>query len=563
MRIIVEKEDRFLIQFDYNKRISGAVAKLPEASLNYQYKRWEVPIRYRSEVMNFGYQFSFDLPEKKSQRRVFSDPILELPKLNQDIKLLMNLYEYQKDGVAYSLVNGPSINGDAPGAGKTAQAIATVIAKDMFPCLVICPAGLKYNWEIEWNIWTKEHKALILTDSVKHTWPYFHKMGMYDVFITNYESLKKYFELLTVIPPGEKFKIEHIQFHPNIKLFKSVIIDEAHRCRNTDTIQSKMTYGISRDKFNLPLTGTPIVNKPIDLLPLLLIVNKIHHFGGIKNFKEMCADEDRWPEINYILRTHCYFRREKKDVIKELPDLFRQKVFCELTNREEYDAAMLDLESYLREYRQATDQQIAKSMKGKIMVQIGVLKNISARGKLHDVMEYIDDIIDSGEKIVVFLYLHEVAEKLREHYPDALFFTGAQTPEQKNKAIHDFQKCTICDKRFERHDDEDHEFSPSEHKLIFVNYISGGEGITLTASSRMAHIEFGWTPKDVEQPESREHRKSQKGSVQSSFFLGKNTIDEKVYQVIMDKMEMVSLCTGTDNEIKESVVDSVIKLLSK
>ncbi|MCE5332906.1 MAG: hypothetical protein LLF95_12300, partial [Bacteroidales bacterium] len=93
-----------------------------------------------------------------------------MPKLNVELDLLMKPYEHQKEGVAYFLENGSSIDGDAPGAGKTLTAIATICHLDLFPCLVVSPCGLKYNWEQEWLMATDKHKPLILTDSVKHTW---------------------------------------------------------------------------------------------------------------------------------------------------------------------------------------------------------------------------------------------------------------------------------------------------------------------------------------------------------------------------------------------------------
>ena len=562
MRIIVEKENQFYISFDYDKRVSSAVVKLPNVSYNGKFKRWECPSSNANEVFNFGAKFGFQLPDKISKRKVF-ETASEMPKLKQEIELLMKLYEYQSDGVAYNLEHGSTIVGDQPGLGKTAISIATVIAKNLFPCLVICPASLKYNWEAEWKLWTNKHHPAILTDTIKHTWPVFHQMGMHDVFITNYESLKKFFVVSAKPPKGEKLSVKHIKFHPNISLFKSIIVDESHKVKEPGTMQSKLVYGISRSiELSLLLSGTPIVNKPIDLLSQILIINKINHFGGIANFREMCADEDRWAEINSILRNNCYFRREKKTVLKDLPDKYRQKVFCSIDNQQEYNTAYGDLEIYLKDYKNATDAQIMKSMKGKIMVQMGILKNISARGKLADVMEYIDDVVDSGEKIVVFIYLHEVADILKQHYPKALFFTGSETSEQRNKAVHDFQKCTICDTRYERHGD-DHEFEPSDKQVIFVNYKSGGVGITLTAASRVAFVELPWHNADTDQCEDRCHRISQKNAVQVTYFLGKDTIDESIYQIINEKREMSNTCTGAEDNTEESTINSIIQLLNK
>lgn len=559
MKTIVEKEDKYLIQFDFSRVITRAVTKLPSVEYNIKYKRWECP--KSSQVIDFAHRFGFEMTGNISRKKVF-EVNYDMPKLEQPIALNLSPYEYQKEGIAYGLKHGSCINGDAPGLGKTGESIATVIAKGKFPCLIICPSSLKINWETEWKLWS-DHKPVILTDSIKHTWETFYKMGVYDVFIVNYESLKKYFVVDINVPKGESLLLKHINFLPSIELFQSVIIDESHRVKDKTTLQSKLSYGIASGKFVQLLSGTPIVNKPIDLMFQLMIIDKIKEFGGATAFREMCADEERWPEINSILRNNCYFRREKKNVLKQLPDKFRQKVYCSISNQDEYNSAMSDLEAYLREYKKATESDIMRSMRGKIMVQIGILKNISARGKLNDVIEYIDDVMESNEKLVVFIYLNEVAEILKRHYPSALFFTGSESQEKRNENIQKFQECAICGTRYERHDNLGHEFIPSEHNLIFVNYKAGGVGITLTAASRVAFIELPWHSADTDQCEDRCHRISQKNAVQVSYFIGKNTIDETIYEIINDKRQMATSCTGAIDETEESTVDSIINLLSK
>jgi SWI/SNF-related matrix-associated actin-dependent regulator 1 of chromatin subfamily A len=561
--IIVEKENRFLIQFDFNRRISKEILKVPEVEYNHKYRRWEAPIHAADSVFRFGARFGFILPEKVSRPNPFHRVTAELPELKHEIEgLKMNLFPYQKNGVAYALEKGSCIMGDAPGLGKTAQAIAAVCAADLFPCLVICPASLKYNWLLEWKLWTDRHDAAILTDAIKNTWNVFHQMGLHDVFITNYESLKKYFVVKIDTPRGERFKVSHVRFNPNMQLFKSVIIDESHKCKDASTMQSKLCYGLTRNKeMILLLTGTPIVNRPVDLLSQILMVGKMQPFGTISAFREMCADEERWPEINALLRENCYYRREKQSVLKDLPDKYHQKVYCSIDNREEYRAALDSLATYLTEYRQATEAQVMKSMRGEIMVRIGILKDIAARGKMNDVMEYIDNIVEQGEKIVVFIYQHKIADRLRERYPDALFFTGAQSEDERNRAIDDFQRCEQCGVRFERHEDANHEFVPSPHNIIFVNYKAGGVGITLTASSTVLFVELPWHPADVEQAESRCHRISQKNAVQVSFFIGKDTIDEQIMQIIEDKREMSEACTGAVDNTEESIIHSIMELI--
>jgi SWI/SNF-related matrix-associated actin-dependent regulator 1 of chromatin subfamily A len=132
------------------------------------------------------------------------------------------------------------INGDACGLGKTMQSIIAVERAKATPCLIVCPSALKINWERETRMWT-DLRPLVLTESVKSTFPYFiGQMNLYDVIITNYESLKKYF----VVKAERGAKLRDIVFQDVIKQFKSVILDEAHRCKNPSSATARYVMGI-------------------------------------------------------------------------------------------------------------------------------------------------------------------------------------------------------------------------------------------------------------------------------------------------------------------------------
>src|SRR6185295_9196241 len=94
-------------------------------------------------------------------------------------------------------------------------------------------------------------------------------------------------------------------------------------------------------------------------------------------------------ELNYKLSTTCFFRRQKKEVLQELPDKMRQIVLCDITTRKEYKEALNDLGDYLAKWKNKTDAEVEKSLRGEIMVRIGICKNISARGKMNEVIDHI------------------------------------------------------------------------------------------------------------------------------------------------------------------------------
>jgi SWI/SNF-related matrix-associated actin-dependent regulator 1 of chromatin subfamily A len=324
------------------------------------------------------------------------------------------------------------------------------------------------------------------------------------------------------------------------------VVDESHRVKDIKTQQAKFTKGICSGKeWLFLLTGTPVVNKPKDLISQLGIIERLNDIGGYKNFQRwFCEADDRWRELNVLLRRTCFYRREKSDVLKDLPAKMRQAVLCDITLRKEYNDALADLEDYLKRYKKATDEQVQRSMRGEIMVRIGILKNISARGKLNDVVEYVSDVIESGEKIVLFTHLRDIQSRLKEKFPSAATILGDDSTEVRQRNIDAFQK-------------------DPKVQLIICSIKAAGVGITLTASSRVAFLELPWHPADCEQCEDRCHRIGAVNSVQCTYFLGKDTIDEWIYQKIYMKRYMSNQITGARNDVEESTLDGLIELLSK
>lgn len=469
--------------------------------------------------------------------------IPDMPELEEDHSLKIQPYPYQLQGIARGLQLKRFINGDDMGLGKTLESIATINKAGAFPCLVICPNTVKINWQREWHKFT-DKKAMVLTDSVRTSWPFFWQTGMNQVFIVNYESLKKYF--VRRINKAEKWTLKDVEFHQTIKIFKSVIIDESHKVKSTSTQQSKFCKGIATGKeYIILLTGTPVVNKPNDLICQLGIMDRMNDLGGWKYFmSRYCSGPNgvsNLKELNYMLWKHCFFRREKSKVLTQLPDKVRQIVTCEITNRNEYLDAERDLVEYLRRYKEADDEKVQKSLKGEVMVRIGILKDITARGKLKDVIDFVKDFRENGKKIILFCNLHEIVDRLLQAFPSAVCVTGRQDMQQKQAAIDAFQRNPKTD-------------------VIICSIKAAAAGITLTASSNVAFIELPWTYADCDQAESRAHRIGQKDSVNCYYLLGRRTIDQKLYRIIEEKKHISNAILGAEDNIQTNIVDMMANL---
>ena len=542
------KGDNFELSFNYKTSIIERVRQIPGRRFDGARKVWIVPTRSRVDLERMIYQIQqfeninwVSGTTKKEEDIAYDVP--ELPDLTIPHSLKIQPYPYQLKGIARGLELKRFMNCDEPGLGKTLQSIATINLANAFPCLVICPSSLKINWQREWEKFT-DKKAMVLTDKVRDTWTFFYQTGMHQVFIVNYESLKKYF--VQRIKKAEGWTLRDVEFRNSINLFKSVIIDESHRCKSASTQQAKFCKGICTGKeWVIELTGTPVVNRPKDLIPQLAILNRMDDFGGYKPFvNRYCSGQreaSNLKELNFNLWKYCMFRREKSLVLTDLPDKIRQVNKCEITNRKEYMDAERDLIMYLQKYKDADDEKIEKALRGEVMVRINILRQISARGKVRDVIEFVKDFRENGKKIILFCSLHEVVDQLKRYFPTAVSVTGRDSQDEKQRAVDAFQNNPKAD-------------------IIICSIKAAGVGLTLTASSNVAFVEFPWTYADCCQCEDRAHRIGQKDSVTCYYFLGRRTIDEKVYRIIQEKKNIANAVTGFTEDIEENIVDMVARI---
>lgn len=544
----------YLVSFPYNPRLVECIKRIPSARYHAERRMWSVAVvdkRYLALMADWAVRRRLCpavcwLSDKED---VADYEIPPMPSLEVPHKMLIEPYGYQKEGIAYALQHKRCIMGDEPGLGKTAQAIGTVCASGAFPALVVCPASLKLNWQREFKKFGGVN-AIILDDSNRHVWQNYLSMKnmkgepMAQVVITNYESLKKFF--VVRVKEHKRFTLKAVEFDARKDLFKTIIIDESHKCKASNTQQSKFVQGLAVGKeYVLELTGTPVVNNNTDLIQQLTIMDRMEDFGGYRRFMERyCGGakmSSRSKELNYYLNKYCFFRRQKKDVLTQLPDKTRDYLVTEIDNRKEYQAAEHDVISYLRKYRDADDEKIARAIRGAVMVKMGILKQISAKGKTRAAADIIHNIVDGGNKLIVFCYLKQVVADLKAEFPDAVTVTGDDNDREKQSAVDRFQ-------------------TDDDVKVIILNYKSGGTGLTLTASSHVLFVEFPWTYADCCQAEDRAHRNGQKNAVTCTYLLGEGTIDEYMYNLIQTKKDVANAVTGTDDEVEEKITTSQMVL---
>lgn len=459
---------------------------------------------------------------------------------------------FQKAGVDYVLTQGGRVLiGDDMGLGKTMQAITAVETFGDYPCLVICPASLKYNWRNEFNRWLPDRAEHISILNGKST-----EANGAHVVIVNYENVGKH-QWLWRIP------------------WKAMIIDESHYIKNPKAKRTNFILDLAKEiPHVLLLSGTPVLNRPIELVPQLQALGKLQMFGGFWGFARRYCNATRgqfgWMfdgaenlgELNKKLRETCYLRREKKDVLPELPDKIRTIIPVVIDNRAEYDRAEAELIEYIKEQgrlekkflddldRQAdgmvdqTDEQIAqwkadaiaayrmdkaeRAARAETLVRIETLKQVTARGKFKMAVDWITDFLEDNpaHKLVVFAIHKDVIDMLADALSAAgvhwLKLTGETPAADRQRCVDMFQ---ANDQMF---------------RVFISNIQAGGVGITLTRASYELFLEYGWNPGVMDQAEDRCYRIGQKNCVNVYWMSGLNTIDEASIAIIEGKRRVTS-----------------------
>ena len=468
--------------------------------------------------------------------------------MTPEINLKLQPYPYQREGIEFGLKNHRILIGDEPGLGKTLQSIGIVNTAQAYPCLVICPSSLKINWQREFEKFS-DARCLILSNENRTSWSYLLKMHMWQVAIVNYESLRRFF--VWDIRTSEKpFRLRDVVFCDGVRVFKSIIIDECHRVKDPSAQQTIFTRGlVDAIPMRIMLSGTPVVNRPDDLLAQLSILGRLSEFGGAAKFRaDFCAEKGKEPaiplsELSKKLYDTCLIRREKAKVLPQLPDKTRVELIVDIDNRDEYHLAQTDLAEYLRQYTDCTEWEIRRKMRMEALVKFGNLRRLATLGKISNAVDFIDNFLASGKQLILFCSLHDVVDALKKAFPEALTITGRDNAVTRQAAVDSFQA--------------------GHCKLIICSIKAAGVGLTLTASSTVAFLEIPWTYADCCQCEDRAHRIGQKDNVTCYYLLGNGTIDRVIYSLVNTKKAVANEIMNSDDDIPtdEKYFDEIVNAL--
>ncbi len=450
------------------------------------------------------------------------DAELDVPGLGGELK------PFQRAGVSYLLRRRRSFLADEQGLGKTIEALATLAAADAFPAIIVCPANLKLNWLREIERWLPSRSVRLLSGHGRSSGE-----GDAELTLVNYDILDVRLQELLADRP------------------QALVIDEAHYCKNpaakrTRAVQ-KLAAAVPAEGLVLALSGTPIVNRPTELISQLRILGRLEDFGSGVQFGARFRGADAHQRLHWHLRARCYVRRLKRDVLPQLPAKTRAVVPVELDNEAEYRLAERDLLAWLRSQPldlRELDAKVAAALRAERLVRLNALKLLAARGKLASALAWIHDFASSGERLVVFARHREVQRAVVERFPQALHILGEDRPGQRDGALRSFQ-----------------EPDGPGNQLIICSMEVAGQGLTLTRASNVAFLELDWTPAKHDQAEDRCHRIGQHDAVTAYYLLAAETVDETIATLLERKRAVIEAVTDGREEDEEGVLDALVREL--
>ncbi len=426
---------------------------------------------------------------------------------------------------------------DEQGLGKSVTAIGLANALAAKSILVICPASLKLNWQREVRTWLVERRSIHVVDTKNDEWI----TRRPDVLIINYD-------------------IVH-QFHDPLRarVWDLLIVDEAHYLKNPESRRSRYILGKKirgprlYDIEPIParrkvfLTGTPIVNRPIELWPLVHALDPEHwpHYsdyvlrycgavvgGGAKTLQ----GATNLDELQEKLRATVMVRRLKKDVLSDLPPKMRQLIELPANGsskavRNEYRAyekwqnlveelqrtvEMSRASDNPSDYREAVD-----NLKQGVRVAFGEMAAARKEVALRKVPPVLERLADRSGRVVLLAHHKEVIRRYAQALGDtAVVLTGDTPVQERQEAVDRFQNDPTCE--------------------VFIGSImAAGVGLTLTAASHVIFAELDWVPGNMAQAEDRCHRIGQQESVLVQHLVFEGSLDATMARTLVEKQRVI------------------------
>lgn len=523
------------VSFKYDSNIVNALRELPQKSYSKDTMEWEIPVNKISGLVKQFINYEITIKGKLSELNP-KETIINYP---DNFKFKTKAFEHQLQGIDYGLSHNKWLLADEQGLGKSKQVIDIAIIKKLSlnykHCLIVCGVNtLKWNWVNEIHTHSNEG-AWILGQKYNRYGKA--KIGSTKDKLDDLIHMEKYSDDFPyfIITNVESFRDENIAEQIN-KLCKLGIInmcaaDEMHKMKNPNVQQTK-GFLKCLPECRIGMTGTPLMNSPLDLYVILRWLGyethafysfKKHYcvmggYGGyeVVGYKNM---EQLTAQVNEIM-----LRRLKSEVL-DLPEKLYIDEFVEMNTKQSklYDEietgiknelamGTLDLSnplSVLTRLRQCTGYT-------------GIVSDcIFESAKLDRMEDLVEEAISNNQKVILFSNWTQMTDiiqtRLKQYNPAII--TGATNDNNRQAMVTKFQNDTSC-------------------KIIIGTIGAMGTGLTLTAGSVVIFLDEPWNRALFDQAVDRAHRIGAKSNVTIYSIMCKDTIDERIHDLIYKKGAM-------------------------
>jgi SNF2 family DNA or RNA helicase len=423
---------------------------------------------------------------------------------------------------------------DDMGLGKTIELIAFLLNLKQQqaltkPTLLICPTSVLSNWEREVKKFAPSLSTLIHHGDRRNQGKTFAKeVKNKQLVITSYSLVYRDLKTLETVD------------------WEGVVLDEAQNLKNPAAKQSQAVRQLTAG-FRIALTGTPVENRLSELWSILDFLNP--EFLGTRAFFqkrfaipiEKYGDRDSLQTLRSLVQPFILRRlKTDKDIIQDLPEKQEMNVFCGLSSEQAeiyqkiVDKSLTEIEDaegiqrrgliltlLLRLKQLCNHPELIEAKKKKVNTA-----NFANRsGKLLRLEEMLEEIIDEGDRALIFTQFSEWGKMLQPYLEkkfnqEILFLYGSTRRQQRQEMIDRFQN------------------NPNGPQIFILSLKAGGTGLNLTRANHVFHIDRWWNPAVENQATDRAFRIGQKQNVQVHKFVCTGTLEEKINDIIETKKEL-------------------------
>lgn len=538
-----------LVSFDYNADIVAILKQLSPTFYDKKNKTWEIPNIYLSYLLDELCVYSeidLTLMKDKSAAKAKRQCKVKLSEYK------VSLYEHQKEAVEFGLTHDKWLLLDQPGLGKTLDMIC--LAQELKKrehikhCLVICGVNaLKSNWKTEIQKYS-DLPCTILGERVNTKG----KVVFGDI-ADRLKQLKSGVKEFFIITNIETLRDKEILKELNKLNYDMIVLDEAHKIKDVSSQQGKSLLKLKGGKYRIALTGTPIMNSPVDAYaPLKWIGQETANASTYKAFYCTYGGFGNHEIIGYrnldFLKqklSTCSLRRTKD--ILNLPEkvIINQFVDMNDAHRKFYDSIVDGIVSEADKVNMdyvTTLGMITRLRQATACPSILTSARIKS-SKIERALDLIDEIVSGGSKVVVFsTYKQTLKEIASQTSHKTLLCTGDCSDVEISRNIANFQ-------------------NEQEPKVLLATWQKCGTGLTMTAANYEIFIDTPYTAAEYEQAQDRCHRIGQTETLTVYNLICKDTVDERVHEIVEDKSAIGDYIV--DNKITESGAESLAKWLNE